>query len=785
MTTPHKIRFASYLKVVLLWVVPAFFFSLALPVKWREAPVSRVLEARDGQLLGARVATDGQWRFPAGGEIPDKIAVCVRLFEDEWFYLHPGINPVSTCKAFFHNLRARRVVRGGSTLPMQLVRMQRGQRARTYGEKLIEWHAAMRLVLQMPRQEILSRYLAEAPYGGNVVGLEAASWRYFGKSPEVLSWTEAATLAVLPNAPALIYPGRRRDQLLQKRNRLLEKLHRRHFLSYESLQLALAEPLPEKPYPLPDEAPELLTTLSQAGDGRMRTTLLAGLQRQVRRHMTRHHALLRERGIHNMAALILDNHTGEVIAYAGNTPSFMDIPGGQVDIIRSRRSPGSTLKPLLYAWAMQDGLIGPSSLLSDIPSQYGSYRPENYYRQFRGVIPAREAIASSLNVPMVRLLRQYGVGRFLMRLRQLGFTSLTRNAEYYGLPLILGGGEVSLWELTQVYGQLARTLNRYRDEDSRYHTDDVTAFKVLSVESPGEVPGTWHSNAQTLRAGVIWAMLEAMRLPDRPEEAAHYETFSSSRLIGWKTGTSFGYKDAWCVGVTPEFTLGVWIGNADGEPRAGLTGIQVAAPLLFDLLDLLPATSWFEPPYDDLQRIAVCVQSGYPAGPYCTVDSLWTPRGPTRPLKCSFHHQVWLLSHQDIRVHAGCADLAMARRVGWFVLPPVEGYYYQKFMPGYRPLPPLHPDCAAEQTNALMQWVFPPLEADLAVPAISGKEQSIVFSVVHERAEAELFWYVDELFLGSTKGDHRRQVSPAPGVHSLTVVDERGNRLQRNIRVLE
>lgn len=764
----------------LLLLIAGFFWPVDIP----DLPTATILESSEGQLLGGRIAMDGQWRFPPGESIPLKFKLALLTFEDRWFYYHPGINPVSLARAFYKNLQHGRKLQGGSTLTMQVIRLSRNNPPRTYLEKLLEIHRAISLTFQKNKAFVLKQYVAMAPFGGNTVGLEAAAWRYYGKSPELLSWAEAATLAVLPNSPGLIHPGRNRQALTQKRDRLLSRLLDQKIIDSETYYLAIDEPIPNKPFPLPSLAPELLMTLGSRQTGKIQSTLNASIQHSLRGLMARHHLRLKENGIHNMAVVILDNIKGETIAYAGNTPYEMEAHGGQVDIIQARRSPGSTLKPLLYAWSLQDGLILPKSFLPDIPTQYNAYRPENFYRNFQGVVPAEVAIASSLNVPMVRLLQKYGVDRFLSRLHLHGFHSLDRQADFYGLPLILGGGEVSLWELTQSYGQLARILNRFIKEDGRYHSDDFQPFylTIPTKKSTGEYLKT----SKHLKAGAIWSMMEAMRLPDRPEEASNWDFFSSSRAIAWKTGTSFGFKDAWCIGVTPAYTIGVWVGNADAEPRPGLTGIQTAAPMLFDAIHLLLKTDWFEVPYDDLIQISTCSVSGFAAAADCPTDQMWVPASNNLPHPCSYHQTIWLHHQENKRIHSGCYNLANARKEVHLSLPPVESYYYHQKNPGNQYLPDWMAGCHEVATANPMAWISPPLEADLAMSSGWKQEkQSIIFSVAHQDPKAILHWHLDGTYLGKTTHNHQWALNLPSGEHTLTLNDNSGFQLKRVFRMME
>ncbi|HEY6123717.1 MAG TPA: penicillin-binding protein 1C, partial [Steroidobacteraceae bacterium] len=436
----------------------AAWFWAWLPDELFVSPESYVLEARDGTLLSARIASDGQWRFPPQATVPRKFRRALLVFEDKRFEQHPGVDALAVARAMRLNVSAGRVVSGGSTITMQLARLSRGGEPRNLANKLTEAALALRIEASYGKDEILALYAGHAPFGGNVVGLEAAAWRYFGRDPETLSWAEAATLAVLPNNPALVHLARNRERLRSKRDFLLRRLHDAGDLTALDLDLALSEPLTAEPHDLPDLAPHLLDTLRAQDPARHRivTTLDARLQRDATQLTREHSTALARQGVHNAAALIVDNTTFEVLAYVGNSSEALDASRGHaVDIIRRPRSTGSILKPMLYAAMLEDGSLTPRMLLPDVPTHYEGFAPENFDRQYRGAVPADEALAHSLNVPAVRMLKTYGVARFADLLRAAGMTTLTRPGDDYGLTLILGGAEGNLGDVSGMYASLA------------------------------------------------------------------------------------------------------------------------------------------------------------------------------------------------------------------------------------------------------------------------------------------------------------------------------------------
>ncbi|HMO40191.1 MAG TPA: penicillin-binding protein 1C [Saprospiraceae bacterium] len=766
------------------WLLPAVLF---------DAPTCMVLEDRARDLLGARIAADGQWRFPARDTVPQRFAQAVVAFEDRRFYKHSGVDIWSIGRALGQNLRSGRVVSGGSTITMQVIRLARQGKPRSLGQKVIEAILAVRLELSYRKQSILALYASHAPFGGNVVGLDAASWRYFGKRPELLSWGEATTLAVLPNSPALIHPGRNRQALIEKRNRLLDKLLQQGVIDTLTCKLAQEEPLPDAPHPLPRLAPHLLDRAwleyvrpGKVQQSRIRTTIDRQLQTEISDILSRRQQLLRHNEIHNLAAIVMDVETGQVLAYVGNVIGAGEAHGEQVDVVRAPRSTGSLLKPLLYALALQEGLLLPNSLLQDVPMQLSGYRPENFYRKYDGMTPAARALGRSLNVPFVRLLQDYGLEKFHFQLQKSGMTTLNKPAAHYGLPLVLGGAEGALWELTGIYAGMARTLSHFNGYKDAYNPQDIRPPNYLWIEKPlfnNEL--RLQKEPPFLSAAAIWFAFAAMQELERPDEEGNWRQFTSSRRLAWKTGTSIGFRDAWAIGVNPRYAVGVWAGNADGEGRPGLIGVQVAAPVLFDIVNRLPESGWFEPPYAEMAYLPVCRRSGYRATPLCEADTTRVPQAGWQAPACPFHQTVHLDPTAQWQVNADCENPNRMVHRSWFVLPPLEEHYFRSKNPTYRVLPPFRADCTAGKAQTNMQLIYPKYPTRIYVPIdLNGRPSRTVFTVAHRRPETTVYWHIDEAFVGSTQTFHSMELNPPEGKHLLTLVDEKGNRLEQAFEII-
>ncbi len=776
--------------ILSLLAVLALGFYFSLPRQLFCIPTSFVIEDRQGQLLGASIATDGQWRFPATEAVPEKFTACITTFEDKRFFYHPGVDPIAFVRAVWQNLRGNRVVSGGSTINMQVIRMSRNK-PRTLWQKAVEALLAIRLEFRYSKASILRLYASHAPYGGNVVGLEAAAWRYFGRPPEQLSWAETATLAVLPNAPSLVHPGKNRERLLGKRNALLDKLAAKGVLTSEMAELSKLEPLPDNPHPLPQLAPHLLQRFKgeYASLGieftRAETTIDSRLQTQVADIIARHHQRFRSNGIHNAAALVLGVDSGNALAYVGNVhaPNQPEMES-YVDMIPALRSPGSTLKPLLYAAMMTDGVLLPHTLIPDVPTQIGGYMPQNYDLGYDGAIPASRALSRSLNIPAVKMLQQYKYPRFHDFLKRAGISTLNRPADFYGLSMVLGGCEVTMWQLAGTYASMARSLKNYEANAGLY--DPNHYHLPVYLPTTDNRRGSKPERASVMDHASLYFTFQAMKEVMRPGEEALWEQFSSSKQVAWKTGTSFGFRDGWAIGLTPDHVVCVWVGNADGEGRPGLTGIETAAPILFEIFGLLPSGDWFAPPIDRMISTAVCTESGHLAGADCPhPENLYIPAAGFKSASCPYHQTIHTDLSGQYQVSAACVSTDAIRTQSWFVLPPAMAYYYQRRNSSYRELPPYAPGCTTGDLTHAMEMIYPKNHAKLYIPLeIDGKRGQVIFNAAHRESGSRIFWHLDDEFLGETSHLHQMALTIESGKHRITLVDEAGAQLTHHFEIL-
>lgn len=748
------------------WAIIFTVWIFCTPNQFFDAPTCTILTDKDGNILNARIADDGQWRFPPREDVPYKFKMAIIQFEDRDFYDHWGISFKAFGRALQQNISAGRVVSGGSTITMQVVRLSRKGKSRTVSEKLVEVFQATRMEWTYTKDEILAMYASYAPMGGNVVGIDAAAWRYFGRKVEELSWAESCLLAVLPNAPSLMHLDKNRELLYEKRNRLINRLYEVGIIDEMDWKLALMEKLPDAPPDLPSLAPHVIDKAIANGlKGQwVSSNLDSYLQNEVTNIVAYYHELLDQNEIHNAAAIVLDLQTNHVLAYVGNTFDENNEHGNQVDVIKAPRSTGSILKPFLYASMIEDGVITPNQLVEDVPMIISGYAPKNYNEKYDGVVPAHRALARSLNVPIVKMLKQYGVQKFHQRLNDIGLTTVNRPSSDYGLSLVLGGAEASLWDLTAVYGNMAITLNKYeKGENNKFEN-----FKLYKT--------TKNLNGKPFSPEAVWSTFEALLDVARPEEDGSWQQFNTSQKIAWKTGTSYGFRDAWAIGVTPRYAVGVWVGNADGEGRPGLVGIKAAAPIMFDIFSRLDGTDWFMPPFDEMKEIAICKETGFKTSHICpNVEQALIPKTCESAEVCPYHKMVHTTLDGKYRVNSSCESPHNMKSVPWMILPPLAEKFYKQKNPTYQPVPKYRPDCDFDESVKPLAISYPKKESHIYIPInLDETKSKTVFEATHSSSQAIIYWHLDDQFIGQTIGIHQIEYVPDLGEHELKIVDEEG-----------
>lgn len=753
--------------LVFACIVIAFW---SLPVVDISPPYAKIILDREGVLLSAQIAKDEQWRFPPTTDRHPKFEAALLRMEDKRFYEHIGIDFWAIGRALHLNWKHRRIKSGASTLTMQVVRIAQNNPPRRFSEKIWEMLLALRLEIARNKEEILLLYTHNAPFGGNIVGIEAASWRYFGRPPQDLSWAESAMLAVLPNNPALIHISRNRDALKRKRDILLHKLCDDGLFPKEDLSLFLLEPIPPQPKVLPQKVLHLLSSIPK-DQWRVQTTLDNHLQNKVDTIVQAHAKEMAQNQIHNVAALMIDISSGDVLAYVGNTGDFHHANhGNHVDIVHAPRSTGSLLKPFLYYAMLSAGELLPNEIVPDIPMSIGGFSPKNYDKSFQGALGADIALARSRNIPAAWMLKQYGVNRWYSELKSWGMTTLHRKPDDYGLALILGGAEGTLWDLARMYHNLAWSVEEQQNGGilPSMHWNTIDAGK---------------SPIAPMKGHISWLVVQALKKVHRP---------SQSRIIGnkegniaWKTGTSYGFRDAWSIGFTPQTLVAVWVGNADGEGRADLTGQKAAAPLFFDLLELRRTSDEFALPHKNIIVREICSASGLPASENCAHTILGKlPQEAEEHPPCHYCTQIYCNENCSLRMDSRCAQISAIHREKRFLLPPLMEAFYANQNIGYQKIPPWAPACSTLDNP--LELVFPRDNAHIFVPIdLNGTKGRVVFEATHRQSNAVVHWHLDEQYITSTIDIHQVSITPEAGEHVLTIVDQDGNTLVRRFIVEE
>lgn len=762
-------RFSKWQWTAITMLSIVFIYFVIPPIK----PLfpdnySTILRDQDGKLLHAFINKNEQWHFPPDNQvIPENLKTSVIVFEDESFYHHFGVNFIAIARAAYQNYKQDKIVSGASTIPMQLARMSNPKK-RTYFNKLIEFFVAIKLDLHYSKDELLKLYLEHAPYGGNVIGYQTASLKFFGKPADQLTWSEAATLAVLPNSPGLIYPTKTSSELQIKRDALLKKLFEKGFISKQTYQLAPLEPIPDRFISFDSHAPHLARKLKKSFPNQniFSTTINLQIQDQCNEIAKRYAYYYASYGIHNLSILVADTKTGAIKAYVGSPEFFDQKHGGQVDGVMAPRSSGSLLKPFLYALSMDEGLITTESLIRDLPTYFDGFSPKNANREYLGVTTAREALVQSLNVPAVRLLNSYGVFQFYSFLKTAGVTTLFRTADDYGLPLILGGAEVNLWDMVMLFRGLAN--------------EGVFSSNYVWVEEYR--PQSVH----LISGGSSYLVLDILKDLKRPGSEYFWERFNSARPFAWKTGTSYGNKDAWAVGVNPDFTIGVWVGNFDGESNKNLTGVASAGPILFNILQILSQQNpkqWFDKSEIYFKSLKICKLSGFRATEACTeTEMIEVPFG-MKPLKaCEYHYSRFFSLDGRYQCCSRCWHIVGSVQKNVTIYPPDIAYYLREKGQFIEKLAPHYPGCPAYQVQNTISIIYPNLDAKLFLPRdFDGKTQSVICKVGYNGAGKIVYWYLDNEFLGTSEGEHKMAVVFNEGWNTIKVIDEFGAQDSRRV----
>ncbi len=765
-------KILKYIAITLLSAVVLFFLlDLIFPVH-ADVLYSQVVESRDGTVLHAWLAKDEQWRIKASlDEISPEFKKAIIYKEDKYFYSHPGINLIAVSRAFINNIFHVKRTSGASTITMQVARMLHPER-RTYLNKCIEMFRATQLELHYRKDEIIGLYFNLLPYGGNIQGIKTASLLYFSKTPDKLSLAEVTALSVIPNRPNSLRLGKNNALIVDERNKWLNDFKKAKLFHDDVINDALNEPLTGLRHHAPNAVPQFAWRLkkSNVSQTQLKSTLDENIQQKTESIVSNYAAQLKEHAINNAAVIVINNKSHEVLAYVGS-PDFKDRSNfGEVDGVQALRSPGSTLKPLLYGLSMDAGLITPKTVLEDVPVNIAGYAPENYDLNFRGNVTAEEALKNSLNIPAVSLLNQLGLNNFLNKLDVAGFNKIWSDKKKEGLSLILGGCSVRLDELAALYSSFANNGNYYSlqfliNDSAKTINVSHHAIKILSPEADY----------------MITQILSELHRPDLPNM---YDAAENIPKISWKTGTSYGRKDAWSVGYNKTYTIAVWAGNFTGDGVADLSGAAIATPLLFQLfnaIDINANNEWIEPPKNLSFRL-VCAKTGKVPDDFCNEQLMdyYIP-GVSNNERCDHLKQVYLSADEKYAYCTSCLP-PNGYKTKYFpnISTQLAAYYTANHVP-FEKIPPHNPQCTRAFTGHAP--IITSLGNNLVYIIADEKEQQLALACAASTDVSKVYWYVNDKFFSAANPNEKIFFNPNTSNIKISCTDDKGRNANIEIRV--
>ncbi len=757
----------TFCSVIILIFLALIFFSIvtSLPSPLFKNDYSTVVLDSDGNIMRVYLNKKSQWIIPPGEKsIPPKLEKSVITFEDKRFYSHFGVDILAIGRAAKTNLYRKKRVSGASTITMQVARLMR-PKERGFLNKGIEIIQAVKIEFFYKKNEILKLYLEHAPYGNNIIGYRTASLKYFGIEPENLTWSQAAVLAVIPKNPNLVRSKSGKEEIFKKKNMVLKKLYNNNIIDKESYLLASIEEVKITSNSFPICAPHLSDRIKKEHFGKsVKTTINREIQNSVNELVKQHMFGFNKLGISNCAAIVAETATGKVRAYVGSNNYFDYKNSGQVDGVMAFNSTGSILKPFLYALMIDEGKLVPQTKIEDIPRSYNGYSPYNMNMKFSGMVTAKDALISSLNSPAVMLLKDYGYENFYTFLKESGMSSLFREPDGYGLSLILGGAEGSLYDIAGMYASLG----------------NYGKFGKLSYLESSDKN---QDKKRLISQGASWMILESLRELRRPGTEYYWKSFSNQWQIAWKTGTSYGNRDAWAVGVSPQWTIGIWLGNFNEKECKALSGIEAAAPLFFSIFASLPKekySSWFKRPESQMTPIEISKESGYRASDYCTAkESIFYPIN-AKPLKFSPYEKVIFTNKAGTEeVCSLCWKNGDIVKKSMEIYPPQVTAFLRTKGNISNTMLPHKKECPSNIKDEIVQIVYPQEKSIILIPRnLDNQYEKIKLKAGSSYNNSTLYWYIDSHYIGKSIGRHEMDIECENGWHKLYVCDENGNSSQ-------
>ena len=745
------------------------FIALDLISPFKVQPnYSTLITDSEGKILHAFLNNQDKWRMKTElSEITPTLEKAIIYKEDRWFRWHFGVNPFAVIRAGVRNIFTGRRTSGASTITMQVVRLL-NPKNRTYFNKIIEILRAFQLEVHYSKDEILQLYLNLVPYGSNIEGIKSASILYFQKSPDVLSLAEVMALAIIPNRPSSLRLGINNDFILKERNRWLNEFKESQVFHNQDIDDALSEPMNVQRHEAPKLAPHLSLRLKQENptEANIHSSLIRNKQLTIEKIVQNYVSRLYAMNIHNAAVMVINNQTHQVEAYMGSADFNNPVDGGQVDGVRAIRSPGSTLKPLLYATAFDQGIITPKTTINDVPTNFGGFEPDNFDKLFHGKVTVEFALANSLNIPAVKLLKEITTPILVDKLKKADFQAVKKDASKLGLSLVLGGCGVTLEELTNLFSSFA---NEGKFQKAKY---------IVSRSQLTTVSAEITSKESTY---LINQILTQITRPDLPNNYAY--TYRMPK-IAWKTGTSFGKKDAWSIGYNAKYTVGIWIGNFSGEGVPELSGANIATPLLFDIfntIDYNSSSKWFKSP-ENIALRKVCAESGDVPNEFCInqITDYYIP-SVSKMTQCTHAKYVYVSADEQISFCSHCMpDNGTIRKIFPNHAPELVSWFETKHIL-YEKLPQHDPKCERVFRENAPQIVYPEGGSEYILD--KNDTQKLMLNAQVRNDVKEIYWYINDKLLQKSTPNIPIFFVPESGKIKISCSDDKGRNTDIFVRV--
>jgi penicillin-binding protein 1C len=754
-TKRHVVRFLKRSGIVIACLVIIFFllnWIFPLPDK---IEYSTIITDNKGEVINAFLTKDQKWRMKTElNEISPLLRKTIIAKEDKYFYSHPGVNPVAVARAFFKNIFRLKTTSGASTITMQVARSLE-HRKRNAVSKMIEMFRAFQLELKYSKNEILQMYLNLVPYGGNIEGVKSASILYFNKNPDHLSLAEITALSIIPNRPSSLVMGKNNSLIVKQRNKWLRKFAAEKIFTQKEIEDALAEPLIATRGTVPHLLPHLSYKLKQQGRDIINTNIIMNTQLKTEKLVEDYVRTLRLKNIKNAAVVVIDNRTHKIISYIGSSDFYDTTDGGQVNGAAAIREPGSTLKPLLYGLCIDEGLETPKMIITDVEVNYAGYSPENYDKKFNGYVTVEYALEHSLNIPAVKSLKMLGKEKLIRELAACNFKQIKKDQSKLGLSMILGGCGATLEELTGLFSAFA---NEGVYISPSYIQSDTNSRKVKLIS-----------------AAANYMITDILSRVNRPDFPLNWQATEHMPKIAWKTGTSYGRRDAWSIGYNKNYTIGVWVGNFSGIGVADLSGANVATPLLFKIFNTIDYDSnveWFTPP-DDCEQRQVCSETGSVPSDHCgniIMDYFIPMISSTK--KCDNWKEIMISADEKTSYCKSCIP-ENGYKKKWYKMidPEMQGWLEENKMV-YEKIPPHNPDCEKIFKEGLPEITSPTSNTEYLINKKDPEPLQLICKTAND--VSRIYWYIDNKFYKASSAGEKQFFMPDEGPVKISCADDKG-----------